>query len=279
MPDTGRMWILLRLVALLVLSLVLLLLTGHGAWLLGALEVVSPTGSAPGQRHGQTASVPVVAGGLGAGALAALVRPADRAVGQVVTLLHELGHTLVAAAFGARPAGIVLRHDASGHATARWVGRATVWRRLALAVVAFVGLPAATVTSATGARLLGVAGPDAVLWCFAAAGVVVAVLARSVWSLLVAAALTGLAVAALGEAAAPWARGVVVGALTAIALRATLDTARALRRPLHPGDDARVVGRHLRLPPRLVQLVQVATTMGLGIWSVLLLLPDELLPG
>lgn len=257
------MWLVLRGVALALLLAVVVLAAGHGGLLWSAVPVPrTSTGLSP------LATV----SGLALGGAAALVHPAHRAVGQVVTLLHELGHTVVAAALGARPRGIVLRHDASGHATARWVGQPSPFRRVGLATVAFIGLPAAAAVSAAGVELLTVAGPRAVLWSVAAAGGLVGLLARSVWSALVAVATAGFAVVTLGDAAEPWAASVVVALLTAVAIKTTYDNLRRLRRPLHDGDDARVVGRHLRLPARLVQFVQVALGAALSGHALWLLL-------
>ena len=269
------MWMIVRVAAVLLVAGVGLLIAGRGDWIIGIVEVVPGLALPQPSDPVGDARVPPVAGiaGLVVGVVAAMLRPVARGVGQVVTLLHELGHTVVAAALGARPAGIVLRHDASGHATARWVGRQTWARRLALALVAFAGLPAAATVTAAGAQLLRLLGPDAVLWGFAAAGGVVALLARSVWSLVIAVGLVGVALAALRDAAEPWAVAVVVGLLIAVTLRTTVDNLRRLRRPIQEGDDARAVGRRLLLPARLVQVLQVAVAAGLSGWTVWLLLP------
>ena len=274
--DTDAMWMLFRAIAIAVLAVVGLLLAAQGAWLFEAvdrgLEAVGTGVRLP--RADPTRSTPVAAGGLVLGALVALISPTRRAVSQLVTLLHELGHTVVAAALGARPSGIVLRHDASGHATARWVGTPTPWRRVALATVAFAGLPAAATASTAGARLLVLAGPQAVLWSFAAAGVVVAMLARSAWSLLVAGSLAGLAALALSEAGQPFAAGAVIALLTATAVRVVSDTGRSIGRPIDEGSDARAVAGPLFLPARLVQCVQVAVAAALSVWTLWLLFPS-----
>lgn len=269
------MWMLIRLLAVTVLVVTGLLLAGQGGWLLDALDaVLRAFGSGPVDRSTAAAGPVATVAGLAVGAIAGLTRPLDRVAGQVVTLLHELGHTVVAAALGARPAGIVLRHDASGHASATWVGRATPGRRIALAIVAFAGVPAATVATAAGAQMAALAGHDTVLWSLAVAGVVVAVLARSAWSLLIAGALAGLAVLALGEAVAPFGAGVVVAVLTAIAVTASRNDLRAVRATIRPGDDARAVTGHLHVPARLVRLVRLVQTtiaVGLGAWTSWLL--------
>jgi hypothetical protein len=262
------MWMLLRLTAMTVLLFTGALIAGQGERLIG-LGLAGP-------RPGEDLAAAVVLGGVSLGAVVALVRPLDRVVGQLVTLLHELGHTIVAAALGARPAGIVLRHDASGHATARWVGHASPVRRFALATVAFAGVPAAAALSAAGAQLLLLAGPNAVLWSLAAAGAVVAALGRSPWSLLVAGGLGALAVAALRDPAEPWAAGMVVGLLTATAIKSAYDNARAVGRPIRAGDDARAVGERLLLPARLVQLVQIVLAGALSGWTLWLLAPGLL---
>lgn len=272
--DTGGMWVVVRVVALAVLALMGVLLLGHGDWLFDLIDrAAGLVGAGPvTPRADAGLSAPAALAGVAVGLGAALTRPANRAVGQLVTLLHELGHTVVAAALGGRPAGIVLRHDASGHATARWGGHAGLTRRLALAAVAFAGLPAAAVVSAAGAHLLLLAGPEAVLWAFAIAGGAVAVLARSAWSVLVAGGLVGLAVAALHDAVAPWVGAAMVALLVATSARAALDALRTIGRPLRPGEDARVVARNIRLPAGLVRLVQVAACAVLSVWAVWLLL-------
>lgn len=255
------MWPLVRLVALALIAVAVLLAAGQGAWLPGLGERGGGPvglGSLPGD--GAVPALRARVGGLAAGL--ALGLGAHRLVGQLATLLHELGHTVTAAALGARPSGIVLRHDASGHATARWTIRPGPVRRLALAATAVVGLPAPAVTAAAGAGLLTVAGPRPVLWATAAAGAVVALLARSAWSLVVAVALVGLAVAGLSEMARPWAGAVVVAALTALAAHAAVGALGRLGRPIPRGDDAEAVRRRLRVPARLVQVGQVLGTLG-----------------
>jgi hypothetical protein len=267
------MWILVRVLALLVLVATGLLLAGRGDLLLDVVDVGVGLVVADelATRSDGALAWPALLTGVSVGLAVSLLGPAARVVGQVVTLLHELGHTLVAAALGARPSGIVLRHDASGHATARWVGRPTPGRRLALAAVAFAGVPAAAVTAAAGARLLLLVGPGAVLWSFAAVGLTVAVLARSPWSLLISAGLAGSAFAALHDAVAPWTASIVVAMLVAIVVTTTRQGLRTIRAPLQDGDDARVVGRRLLLPARVVQLVQVASACTLSVWTVWLL--------
>ena len=272
------MWLLIRLLALASCAVVLLLAAGQGTWLLEtadrALEVV---GTGPLPREDEAPTGWIALSGLAVGLLGAAARPSRRLLGQLATLVHELGHTLVAAALGARPSGIVLRHDASGHATARWIGTPGPVRRLSLAATAFVGLPAPAVGAAAGAGLLQVAGPRPVLWSLALAGGVVAVLARSLWSLAVATGFIALAVLGLSEIAEPWAAGAVVGLLAAVALHAGLDAARRLTRPIPAGDDAHAVRRRVRLPARLVQVLQIACTVAAAAWTVWLLLPWPLL--
>lgn len=272
------MWVLVRLVALALAAAVLVLAVGQAGPLADLLDrALQAAGAGPLPRGpgvpGREAAVAGLAGGL----LAAVSRPSGRLLDQLTTLLHELGHTLAAAALGARPSGIVLRHDASGHATARWLGTPGPVRRMSLAATAFVGLPAPAVAAAAGAGLLEVAGPRPVLWSLAVAGGAVTLLARSLWSLVVALGFVGLAVAGLSEAAEPWATGAVVGLLAAVALHAGLGAVRRLRLPIPPGDDARVVRARLRLPARLVQLLQAAVTVAAAGWTVWLLLPWPLL--
>lgn len=263
------MWGVVRVLAVAVLVAAVVLLAGWGGWLVGVVDATGGLVGAGFDAPRAALAVPEAAAGAGlvAGAIAALARPVDRVVGQVVTLVHELGHTVTAAALGARPSGIVLRHDASGHATARWVGGAGRLRRLALAAVAFAGLPAAAVASAAGARLLLLAGPTAVLGAVAGAGAVVAVLARSWWSLLLAVAVAALAVVAVADLAQPTAIAVVIAGLVATATKTAVDGVRALLRPLAPGDDARAVAGCVWLPARLVQLAQVAVSAALAVWT------------
>jgi hypothetical protein len=274
MADTGGMWALIRLLALALATVVVVLALGKGAWLVEPVERIwELVGVGPLPRDPEAVRPDTAASGLVAGLLAATLRPTRRLLGQLATLLHELGHTLVAAALGARPSGIVLRHDASGHATARWLGRPGPARRVSLAVTAFVGLPAPAVAAAAGAGLLQVAGPRPVLWSLAIAGVLVAVLARSAWSLAVAALFLALALAGLSEPAEPWTAAVVVGLLTAVAVHAGLDALRRLWLPIPAGDDARAVRARIGVPARLTQLLQVAVTASASAWCLWLLLP------
>lgn len=270
------MWPLVRLLALIVLVLTVLLAVGRGDVLVDVTrwvgDVLGESGAGNGPRP--TGPSPLGSSRLAfvGGVAVAVLPPGRGALRQLVTLLHELGHTVAAAALGARPNGIVLRHDASGHATARWVGRPTPARRLALAVVAFVGVPAAPVAAVAGAQLFLLAGPEAVLWAVATAGIAVAVLARSAWSLLVAALVAALALVGLRDAAAPFATAAVITLLTAMAVASLRVSGSALRSPLRDGDDARVVASHLLLPGRFVRVVQhvIATAASLGTFWLLL---------
>jgi hypothetical protein len=266
------MWPLVRVVALALVAGVMLLLAGRVhlvtdavGWLAGWLGGAGvPIADTPDLTR------PTVLGGIGVGALLAGPRRSiGRVSAQVVTLLHELGHVVVAAACGARPSGIVLQHDASGHATSRWRTRPGLRSRLQRSATAIVGTPAPVLLTAAGAQLLLAAGPRPVLWTLAVAAAVVAMLARSVWTLVVAAGLGGLAAAALREVAEPWAAAVVVAVLTAIAIRSVRDAIRALGHPLAQGHDARAVADQLAgVPPRLVHVGQVAGTVGLGTWTL-----------
>jgi hypothetical protein len=274
--DTGAMWSLVRVVALALVAGVVVLLAGQVHLLTDAVGWLTarlgggtvPVGDAPGLTR------PTVLGGVAVGAvLAGPRRSIGRVTAQVVTLLHELGHVVVAAACGARPSGIVLLHDASGHATSRWRARPGLRSRLQRSVTAFVGTPAPVLLTAAGAQLLLATGPRPVLWTLAVAAVVVAILARSVWTLVVAVGLGGLAAAALRDVAEPWAAAVVVVVLTAIAIRSVRDAVRALGHPLARDHDARAVADQLAVvPPRVVQVGQVVVTAGLGAWTVWLLL-------
>lgn len=264
------MWMLLRTAALAVLALVAVLVAGRGAWLPVAEGLAGWLGAGDALRDGAQLAWPVGPAGLGLGLLLALVVPG--VIDQVDTLLHELGHTVMAAAWGARPAGIVLRHDASGHATARWTRQPGPARRIGLAATAFAGMPAPALAAAAGTQLLLVAGARPVLWAAAGVGVVVALLARSAWSLLVAGGLVALALLGLSEALAPWATVAVVAVLTAVALGTALRALRRLVRPLPAGDDAWAVRRQLPLPARLVQVLQVVLSVGVAAWTVWLLL-------
>lgn len=262
--HAAGMWLMVRLAALVVLLGVGLLVVGAGPRL---VDLVTDATTAVGRDvtppRASGLDLWSLASGAALGTLAALAAPARRLIRQVDTLLHELGHTLVAAAVGARPSGIVVRHDASGHATARWTHRGSPLRRLQLALVAFVGLWAPAAAAAAALALLVVAGPEPVLVGAAAAGLLVGVLARSGWSLLVALAFAGAAVGALQDAVAPYATGVVVTIGVAVSIRTVLDAGTALGRPLQAGDDARVAARHVHLPARFVQALQVAVSAAL----------------
>jgi hypothetical protein len=125
-----------------------------------------------------------------------------------------------------------------------------------------------------GVGLLSIAGPRPVLWGIAGAGIVVSVLARSLWSLLIAIGTSVLAMAALRDTAEPWAAGVVVALLSAVAIRTARDDLRRTTMPIRAGDDARVVGDRLRLPARLVQLLQVALGTVLSAYVLWVLAQD-----
>lgn len=267
------MWSLVRALALVTVALVVALLGGAGPAIVDGVQRFTGAADAAWLLGPEPATSTSLWVGAAVGAAAALLRPTAAAIRQLVTLLHELGHTLVAAAAGARPAGVVLRHDASGHATARWVGDAGPGRRVVLAAVAVVGLPSPVAATAAGAAALVLFGPEPVLWATAAAGVLVAVLARSAWSFAVALACAGLALAALRDAVAGWATAIVVALLVAVAVRATVDAARRVGRPIAAEDDARAVTAQLRLPARAVLVAQVAVTVLLALRTAVALAP------
>ena len=198
-------------------------------------------------------------------------RGLGRAVSHAVTFLHELGHVLVAAACGARPSGVVLNHDTSGHATSRWRAGSGPIRRLQQAAVATFGYPAAPTFTAAGAALLVFAGPRPVLWAIAGAAVLVAVLARSLWTAVVAGVLGAVAAVALSDVGVPYAAGVAVALLVAVAVNKVVVEVRRYRRPIAHGHDALAVRRLVGVPARLVQTVQLTWSVAAAGWTLWLI--------
>lgn len=268
------MWTLIRLAALTLLAAIGLLIFGLAddvhTWAARAFTSVGRDLPAP---TGADLNPVVVVAGLLAGL--AIGDPTGHRIGRAVshaeTFLHELGHVLVAAACGARPSGIVLNHDTSGHATSRWAqGRGPI-RRMQKAATAFFGYPAAATFTAAGAGLLVFAGPRPVLWAIAGAAALVAVLARSMWTAVVAGGLGIVAAAALSDQAAPYAAGVAVALLAAIAVNNAGTEVRRYFRPLQEGHDAFSVRQHIGVPARVVQTVQtlwVAAAAGWTLWLI-----------
>jgi hypothetical protein len=257
---------LMRLVAVVGLAAVVVTVAG----LAPDVAALADIDLVPPDRDSDPLLIPGVLAGIALG-LAAFdnKRPVARVMAQADVLLHELAHIVVAAATGARPKGIVLRHDASGHATYMWSGRRNPLARLGKAAIAYVGYPGPAVLAAAGAVLFAQAGPRPVLAAAAVCGAVVALLARTPWTILVAAATTGAAVGALHDRAAPYAAGIVCLLLTAVAASATRRAvALAGERPLREGHDAHTVRDQIKLPARLVAVSQATVAVGASGWAV-----------
>jgi hypothetical protein len=272
--DTAGMWTLIRLFALALLAVLALLVAGAGeAVYAGAADLAGRLGLDLPAREPAGLEAGVVIGGLLVGLV--LSAPRGRGIGgatsHAVTLLHELGHVLIAAACGARPAGIVLSHDASGHATSRWTQRRGPLARAQRAATAFFGYPAPATFSAAGAAMLVGFGPRAVLWSLAGAAALVAVLARSGWTFLVAGALGAVAVVSLSERAAPYAVGVAVAVLVAVAVHNAILEVRRSFRPMSGGHDAFAVRREIAIPARLTMTVQSLWTVAAAGWTLWLI--------
>ncbi len=91
------------------------------------------------------------------------------------------------------------------------------------------------------------------MWALAGAGAVVAVLARTPWTALMAAATTAFAVVSLSDRAAPYVAGVTAALLVAAGPSATANAfALATARPLSARHDAMTVRDQMRLPARFV---------------------------
>ena len=274
MGDTATMWFLVRLAALTVLVTVGVLVAGVAEVVLAGIDrAVSPVGlRLPAMAPATLTPVVVVGGGLVGVVLGGpWAGRAGKALAHTETFLHELGHVLVAAACGARPTGVVLDHDASGHATASWRQRRGPLPRLQRAAVAWFGYPAPPTFAAAGAALLVVAGPRPVLWAVLGAAALVTVLARSAWTLVVTTGLGLVALASLSDRAAPQAAGVAVALLTAIVMHHTVTTWRRVVRRLPDGHDAFTVREQLGVPARLVQVLQAVWSLVAATWTVVLL--------
>jgi len=272
--DTATMWFLVRLAALAVLVAVGVLVAGVAEVVLAGIDrSFSPLGARlPVVAPADLTPLVVVVGGLVGVVLGGpWAGRAGRALAHTETLLHELGHVLVAAACGARPTGVVLAHDASGHATARWRERRGPLPRLQRAAVAWFGYPAPPTFAAAGTALLVVAGPRAVLWTILGAAALVAVLARSAWTVVVTVGLGLVALVSLTDRAAPFAAGVAVALLAAIVVHHVVTTWRRVVRRLPDGHDAYTVREQLGVPARLVHLLQTAWSLAAAAWTVVLL--------
>jgi hypothetical protein len=268
------MWTLIRLLALALTAVLAMLVVGAGEALYELAADLAGRASLelPAREPAELDAV-VVATGLLVGL--ALSDPWGRGIGSAtshaVTLLHELGHVLVATACGARPAGIVLSHDASGHATSRWIQRRGPFARAQRAATAVFGYPAPATFAAAGAAVLVGFGPRPVLWSLTGAATLVAVLARSGWTFLVASALGAMAVVSLSERAAPYAVGVAVALLVAVAVHNAILEARRFARPMSGGHDAFAVRREIAVPARLTMTVQALWTVAAAGWTLWLI--------
>jgi hypothetical protein len=268
------MWTLIRLLAITLTVVLVLLVVGAGE---AVHELVTDLADRAGlelpAREPAGLDTVVVVAGLVVGLV--LADPRGRGIGSAtshaVTLLHELGHVLIAAACGARPAGIVLSHDASGHATSRWTQRRGPLARVQRAATAFSGYPAPATFAAAGAAILVAFGPRAVLWSVAGAAALVAVLARSGWTFLVAGAFGAVAIVSLSERAAPYVVAVAVALLVAIAVHSAILEARRFFRPMSEGHDAFAVRREIAIPARLTMTVQSLWTVAAAGWTVWLI--------
>jgi hypothetical protein len=163
-----------------------------------------------------------------------------RIAGHAVTLVHELGHALAAAATGADLKGITLHVDGSGLTRTR----GSTFHRFATLLS---GYPAPALAGVVAAALVGAGRPATAVTAAAVVALTAAALVRNLFGLLV------VAVTAVAAGAALW---WLPGDLTAVAVTlaafvlvfGSLRSATVLVRFGQPADDAAALGRLTRVP-------------------------------
>ncbi|MDO5739638.1 MAG: M50 family metallopeptidase [Ornithinimicrobium sp.] len=155
-----------------------------------------------------------------------------RVVRHLVTLLHEAGHALVAAAVGRRLSSIRLHADTSGVTLSR--GRP---RGPGMVAMVAAGYPAPALAGLGGAFLLGAGYAAGLLWALVLTCAVLLLLVRNLYGLWVV-AVTGALVAWLSWAASPpvvtGAAYLVAWSLLLAAPRSVVELQRQRRRPRQP---------------------------------------------
>lgn len=194
------------------------------------------------------------------------VSPLWRVVGVVVTLVHELGHALVARLAGRRFHGFVLRADMSGHAITS--GRP---RGLGLILTTAAGYPAPAITGALLARA-AIHGWSAPVLTGIGIGLLVFALVR-VRSLYTAATV----ITTIAATAALWwwrddaRQAIVLIAAGVLLIAGAWRHLGALRSPREKGSDPDVLARLTRIPAA-VWIAGFALAAGWATWDVVQML-------
>ncbi len=193
-----------------------------------------------------------------------------RLVRHLVTLVHEAGHALVAAAVGRRLSGIRLHSDTSGVTLSR--GRA---RGPGMVATLLAGYPAPALVGLGGALLLGRGHAAGVLWALVLTCAAMLLLIRNLYGLWVV-VVTGVAVAVLSWLAPTQVlvgtAYLVVWTLLLAAPRSVVDLQRARRRRRDGGSDADQLARLTGLPaPVWVVVFWTACVGALGLGALAML--------
>lgn len=193
-----------------------------------------------------------------------------RLVRHLVTLVHEAGHALVAAAVGRRLSGIRLHSDTSGVTLSR--GRA---RGPGMVATLLAGYPAPALVGLGGALLLGGGHAAGVLWALVLTCAAMLLLIRNLYGLWVV-VVTGVAVGVSSWLAPAQVlvgtAYLVVWTLLLAAPRSVVDLQRARRRRRDGGSDADQLARLTGLPaPVWVVVFWMVCVGALGLGALAML--------
>lgn len=198
-----------------------------------------------------------IAGAAAAGLVLAHPKVAWPALRRLLTLFHEAGHVAIATVYGARPHGLVVNGDGSGHAAFAWPRRRTPLRRFAHASVAFAGEVSAPLFVLASVHLLLTVGPLPVWGLLAAVGAAALLLSRSLLAFTLAGLVVAAAATALSPQLASWSFSAAVVLLAALTATSAIDLFQKLSGgTFDAGSDQRVVAAKVFVPARIVMVAQ-----------------------
>lgn len=214
-----------------------------------------------------TTSPTLVATGFGLGMFAAFT-PVKILLRYFSTVVHELGHALMAGAMFAKPKSIYIHPSSSGLAT--WEIPLN-WGRLRASLVAAAGYPAPSLASlaAVNAVLQG----HILAWSFFAVGVLtmaVLLLIRNLWGFVWTSLVIGCSYFAYGAIPLDFAGAIVAGVagfLTINSIQFSWIQLTLARRMRGTGIDAEAIEQYTKIPSKIIAGGHLLIALGIGYLS------------